>query len=84
MVTVFAIGGLVAPAGRLATVMTALASGIVAGTALGSSLGGQFAQEGGHHAAFLVPVSRRGSAVRSRGGGRRRRPFPEAAAAQAS
>ena len=57
MVTVFAIGGLVAPAGRLATVMTALASGIVAGTALGSSLGGQFAQEGGHHAAFLVSAA---------------------------
>ena len=33
MVTVFAIGGLVAPAGKLGTVMTALASGIVAGTA---------------------------------------------------
>ena len=57
MVTVFAIGGLVAPAGRLATVMTALASGIVAGTALGSSIGGQLAQEGGHHAAFLVSAA---------------------------
>ena len=34
MVTVFAVGGAVAPAGRLGTVMTALASGIVAGTAL--------------------------------------------------
>jgi MFS family permease len=57
MVTVFAIGGLVAPAGRLATVMTALASGIVAGTALGSSIGGQLAQEGGHQAAFLVTAA---------------------------
>ncbi|RAM35252.1 MFS transporter [Arthrobacter globiformis] len=57
MVTVFAIGALVAPAGRLATVMTALASGIVAGTALGSSLGGQLAQQGGHHAAFLVSAA---------------------------
>jgi MFS family permease len=57
MVTVFAIGGLVAPAGRLATVMTGLASGIVAGTALGSSLGGQLAQQGGHHAAFLVSAA---------------------------
>jgi MFS family permease len=57
MVTVFAIGGLVAPAGRLATVMTALASGIVAGTALGSSIGGQLAQQGGHHAAFLVSAA---------------------------
>ena len=57
MVTVFVIGGLVAPAGRLATVMTALASGIVAGTALGSSIGGQLAQEGGHQAAFLVSAA---------------------------
>jgi MFS family permease len=57
MVTVFAIGGLVAPAGRLATVMTALASGIVAGTALGSSIGGQLAQGGGHQAAFLVSAA---------------------------
>jgi hypothetical protein len=57
MVTVFAIGGLVAPAGRLATIMTALASGIVAGTALGSSLGGQLAQDGGHSAAFVVSAA---------------------------
>ncbi|TLM82385.1 MFS transporter [Pseudarthrobacter sp. NamE2] len=56
MVTVFAAGGVLAPAGRLGTVMTALASGIVAGTALGSSLGGQLAESGGYHAAFLVPV----------------------------
>jgi MFS family permease len=56
MVTVFAIGGLVAPAGRLGTVMTALASGIVAGTALGSSIAGQLAQAGGYTAAFIVPV----------------------------
>ena len=56
MVTVFAIGGLVAPAGKLGTVMTALASGIVAGTALGSSLGGQLAELHGYAAAFVVPV----------------------------
>lgn len=56
MVTVFAVGGRVAPAGRLGTVMTALASGIVAGTAIGSSAGGQLAQLHGHPAAFLVPV----------------------------
>ncbi|WP_254788494.1 MFS transporter [Arthrobacter sp. ok909] len=56
MVTVFAIGGLVAPAGKLGTVMTALASGIVAGTALGSSIAGQFAQNFGYSTAFLVPV----------------------------
>jgi MFS family permease len=56
MVTVFAIGGVVAPAGRLGTVMTALASGIVAGTALGSSVAGKLAQHQGYSAAFLVPV----------------------------
>ena len=56
MVTVFAIGGLVAPAGKLGTVMTALASGIVAGTALGSSTAGQLAQNSGYSVAFIVPV----------------------------
>ncbi|MFJ5698016.1 MFS transporter, partial [Arthrobacter sp. NPDC093139] len=57
MVTVFAIGGTVAPAGRLGTVMTALASGIVAGTALGSWIAGQLAQDHGHAAAFSVAVA---------------------------
>ncbi|MFP5311980.1 MAG: MFS transporter [Actinomycetes bacterium] len=57
MVTVFAVGGTLAPAGRLGTVMTALASGIVAGTAIGSAIGGQLAQLHGHAAAFLVPVA---------------------------
>lgn len=56
MVTVFAVGGVVAPEGRLGTVMTALASGIVAGTAVGSSLGGWLAQDHGYAAAFLVPA----------------------------
>ncbi|WP_370633197.1 MFS transporter [Pseudarthrobacter sp. L1SW] len=56
MVTVFGVGGVVAPAGRLGTVMTALASGIVAGTALGSSIGGQLAELHGYAAAFVVPV----------------------------
>lgn len=56
MVTVFAIGGLNAPAGRLGTVMTALASGIVAGTAIGSAVAGQLAQAHGYTVAFLVPV----------------------------
>lgn len=56
MVTIFAVGGKLAPAGRLGTVMTALASGIVAGTAIGSSVGGQLAQLHGSAAAFVVPV----------------------------
>lgn len=57
MVTVFAIGGIAAPAERLGTVMTALASGIVAGTALGSWTAGQLAQDQGYTAAFMVPVA---------------------------
>ncbi|WP_211881191.1 MFS transporter [Pseudarthrobacter albicanus] len=56
MVTVFAVGALVAPAGKLGTVMTALASGIVAGMALGSSIAGRLAQDHGYSAALLVPV----------------------------
>ncbi|MFF2344128.1 MFS transporter [Pseudarthrobacter sp. NPDC058119] len=56
MVTVFAVGGKVAPAGRLGTVMTALASGIVAGTAVGSAVGGQLAQLHGAAGAFVVPL----------------------------
>jgi MFS family permease len=56
MVTVFAIGGIIAPAGRLGTVMTALASGIVAGTAVGSAVAGNLAQAHGHSVAFLVSV----------------------------
>lgn len=57
MVTAFAVGGMVAPAGRLGTVMTALASGIVAGTAAGSSIAGQLAQGQGYTAAFIVAVA---------------------------
>jgi MFS family permease len=56
MVTVFAIGGIIAPVGRLGTVMTALASGIVAGTAVGSAVAGHLAQTHGHSVAFLVSV----------------------------
>jgi MFS family permease len=56
MVTVFSIGGVVAPSRWLGTVMTALASGIVAGTALGSSVAGSIAQTGGYSAAWLVPI----------------------------
>ncbi|MGP0222928.1 MFS transporter [Paenarthrobacter sp. NCHU4564] len=60
MVTVFSIGGVVAPNGRMATVMTALASGIVAGTALGAYLGGQLAQTQGYGGAFLVSMAAAG------------------------
>lgn len=57
MVTVFAIGGVIAPVGRLGTVMTALASGIVAGTAVGSAVAGHIAQVHGFSGAFLVPAA---------------------------
>ncbi|MFJ5693205.1 MFS transporter [Arthrobacter sp. NPDC093125] len=57
MVTAFAVGGMVAPAGRLSTVMTALAGGIVAGTAAGSSIAGQLAQGQGYTAAFIVAIA---------------------------
>ncbi|ASN52265.1 MFS transporter [Sinomonas sp. R1AF57] len=61
MVTVFGIGGRVAPAGRVGTVMTALASGIVAGTALGAALAGALAESGGAASAFAVPVASAGA-----------------------
>lgn len=56
MVTVFAIGGRLAPIGRLGTVMTALASGLVAGSAAGAATAGVLAQDHGSSAAFLVPI----------------------------
>ncbi|WP_427018450.1 MFS transporter [Pseudarthrobacter sp. P1] len=56
MVTIFSIGGIVAPARWMGTVMTALASGIVAGTAIGSAIAGSVAQTSGYHDALLVPV----------------------------
>lgn len=56
MVTIFSVGSVVAPPQWMGTVMTALASGIVAGTALGSALSGSLAQSVGYEAAFLVPI----------------------------
>ncbi|WP_104165596.1 MFS transporter [Arthrobacter sp. SX1312] len=57
MVTIFSIGSAVAPAHRLGTVMTLLASGIVAGTAVGSGLAGILAETGGAAAAVVVPAA---------------------------
>jgi hypothetical protein len=54
MVAIYAIGGKVAPAQRLGTVMTMLASGVVLGSALGAALAGTAAQAHGHTGAFLV------------------------------
>ena len=60
MVTIFSIGSAVAPLHRLGTVMTLLASGIVAGTAIGSALAGSLAEVGGAAAAVVVPASAAG------------------------
>ncbi len=57
MVTMFSVGGLLAPKRWLGTIMTALASGIVAGSALGSALAGILAQSSGYGAAFLVSLA---------------------------
>lgn len=57
MVTIFSVGGMVAPPQWMGTVMTALASGILAGTALGSSIAGSLAQNVGYHQAFMVPIA---------------------------
>ena len=56
MVTIFSIGGVIAPPQWMGTVMTALASGLVFGAALGSSIAGSIAQNSGYHAAFMVPI----------------------------
>lgn len=56
MVTIFSVGSLVAPQHLVGTVMTLLASGIVAGTALGASLAGTLAEAGVQNA-LMVPVA---------------------------
>ncbi|GAB3546047.1 MFS transporter [Arthrobacter tumbae] len=56
MVTIFSVGSLVAPKHLVGTVMTLLASGIVAGTALGASIAGALA-EASVRGAFAVPVA---------------------------
>lgn len=57
MVTIFSIGSMVAPAHRLGTVMTLLASGIVTGTATGSALAGALAEASGPAGASVVPAA---------------------------
>ncbi len=61
MVTIFSIGSLVAPKELMGTVMTLLASGIVAGTAIGASVAGTVAEAEGFSAAFIVPVAAAGA-----------------------
>lgn len=54
LVTIFTVGGDVAPLGRMGTVMTMLASGIVVGTAIGNGMAGVLADATGPRGAFLV------------------------------
>lgn len=54
IVVVMTLGGEVAPAGRLSTVMTMLSAGIVVGTAIGNGLAGAFAESLGYAGAFWV------------------------------
>jgi len=54
IVTVMTLGGEVAPAARLSTVMTMLSAGIVVGTAIGNGLAGVFADSLGYLGAFWV------------------------------
>jgi MFS family permease len=61
MVTIFSVGSVIAPPLWMGTVMTALASGIVAGTALGSSIAGALAQSSGYQVAFIVPIAAAGA-----------------------
>ncbi|MDP9883678.1 MFS family permease [Sinomonas atrocyanea] len=60
MVTVYGLGGRLAPAGRMGTAMTALASGLVAGVALGAGIAGALAEAGGASAAFAAPLASAG------------------------
>lgn len=57
MVTVYGIGARLAPADRVGTVMTALASGLVAGVALGAGWAGALAESGGAQSAYTVPIT---------------------------
>ena len=54
IVVVMTLGGEVAPAGRLSTVMTMLSAGIVVGTAIGNGLAGLLAESMGYSGAFWV------------------------------
>ncbi|MCQ1999124.1 MFS transporter [Arthrobacter zhaoxinii] len=57
MVSIFGIGAIVAPRELMGTVMTMLASGVVTGTALGSSVAGRLADSYGYSHAFIVPAA---------------------------
>ncbi|WP_051365954.1 MFS transporter [Hamadaea tsunoensis] len=56
LITVNALANLVAPRGRAGTVMTLVASGVVAGVALGAAVAGHIADSSGSSGAFAVPA----------------------------
>lgn len=60
LVTIFTLGGEIAPRARLSTVMTVLSSGIVVGTAIGNSLAGLLADAHGYAGAYAVAAGAAG------------------------
>jgi MFS family permease len=60
LVTIFTLGGEIAPRERLSTVMTLLSSGIVVGTAIGNSLAGLLADSHGYAGAYAVAAGAAG------------------------
>lgn len=60
LVTIFTLGGEVAPRERLSTVMTLLSSGIVVGTAIGNSMAGLLADSHGYAGAYAVAAAAAG------------------------
>ncbi|MFL4478767.1 MFS transporter [Paeniglutamicibacter sp. ORCA_105] len=60
LVTIFTLGGEIAPRARLSTVMTLLSSGIVVGTAIGNSLAGLLADSHGYAGAYAVAAGAAG------------------------
>jgi MFS family permease len=63
MISNFALAGILVPVHRVGTAMTLLAGATGIGYALGASIAGQLADEGGHTPAFAVTVGAAGVAV---------------------
>ncbi|MBB5869489.1 MFS family permease [Allocatelliglobosispora scoriae] len=56
LISVYGVANAITPARRAGTVMTLLASGVVAGVALGAAAAGRLADSHGYQAAFLLPL----------------------------
>ncbi len=56
LVTQYSFGATRSPAGRTATVMTMLGSGVIVGQSLGAAVTGEVAERAGTHPALLLPV----------------------------